>query len=151
MIREAERRRPVPAAVFRVTAERVQWRRKSHHATVATVVRLHQPLHQLALLERRSVIQTEGLHPVSQSAARVEIQDIGPILLVHGHHLALHALRPRHRLPEAPGPPVVITVEAEGVWGGLAELSEALLAVNVVRVGRNQQTTGLELDAVTWA
>lgn len=137
--------------MFRAMAERMQRCRKSHHATVATVVRLHQPLHQLALLERCSVIETEGLHPVSESAARVEIQDISPILLVHGHHLTLHALRPRHRLAEAPGPPVVITVEAEGVWGGLAELSEALFAVNVVRVGRNQQTTRLELDAVTWA
>lgn len=137
--------------MFGVTAERMQRCRKPHHATVATVVRLRQPLHQLALLERCSVIEAEGLHSVSQSAARVDIQDVGTVLLVHRHHLTLHALRPWHRLPKAPGPAVVITVEAEGVWGGLAQMSEALFAVNVVGVGRNQQTTGLELDAVTWA
>lgn len=46
---------------------------------------------------------------------------------------------------------MVITVEAEGVGRGLAELSKALFAVNVVRISWNQQTAGLELDAMTWA
>lgn len=146
-----KRRRPVSAAVFGLTAEGTQRRREPHHAAVATVVSLHQPLHQLALLERGAVVEAEGLHSVSQNAARVDVQDVGPVLLVHGHHLTLHALRARHRLPEAPGPAVVIAVEAEGVWGGLAQLSEALFAFNVVGVGGNQQTAGLELDAVTWA
>lgn len=46
---------------------------------------------------------------------------------------------------------MVIAVEAEGVRGGLAQLSEALFAVDVVGVGGDQQATGLELDAVSWA
>lgn len=118
---------------------------------MTTIMRFHQSLHQLPLLKHSSIVQAQGLHPVSQSAARVTVQHISPILLIHRHHLTLHALRPRHRLPKTPGPPVVITVEAEGVGRGLAELSEALFAVNVVRVSWNQQTARLELDAVTWA
>lgn len=118
---------------------------------MATVVRLRQPLHQLALLKRRSVIKAEGLDSVSQGAAGVDIQNVGAVLLVDRHHLTLHALRPRHRLPKAPCPAVVIAVEAEGVRGRLAQLSKALFAVDVVGVGRDQQATGLELDAVSWA
>lgn len=118
---------------------------------MATVSRLHQPLHQLPLLKHGSVIQTEGLHPVSERAARIAVQHISPILFIHRHHLTLHALRARHRLPEAPGPPVGVAVKAEGVGSGLAELSEALLALDVVSVGRNQQTAGLQLDAVARA
>lgn len=150
-IGEAERGRPVSAAVFWATAENTQRRREAHYATVATIVRLCQPLHQLALLERRAVVEAEGLDSVSQIAAGVDIQDVGPVLLVHRHHLTLHTLRPRHRLPEAPCPAMVIAVEAEGVRGGPAQLSEALFAINVVGVGRDQQTTGLELDAVSRA
>lgn len=44
---------------------------------------------------------------------------------------------------------MVVAVKAEGVRGGLAELSEALFAIDVVSIGRNQQTARLELDAVT--
>lgn len=44
-----------------------------------------------------------------------------------------------------------VAVKAEGVGSGLAELSEALLALDVVSVGRNQQTAGLQLDAVARA
>ena len=44
-----------------------------------------------------------------------------------------------------------VTVKAEGMGGGLAELSEALFALDVVSIGRNQQATGLELDAVARA
>lgn len=118
---------------------------------MATISRLHQPLHQLPLLKHGSVIQTEGLHPVSKRAARIAVQHISPILFIHGHHLTLHALWARHRLPETPGPPVGVAVKAEGVGSGLAELSEALLALDVVSVGRNQQTAGLQLDAVARA
>lgn len=118
---------------------------------MTTIPRLHQSLHQLPLLKHRSIIQTEGLHPVSKRAARITVQHISPILLIHRHHLTLHALWPRHRLPETPGSPVVVTVKAEGMGGGLAELSEALFAIDVVGVGRNQQTTRLELDAVARA
>lgn len=125
--------------------------RKSHNATVATVSRLHQPLHQLPLPKRRSVVQAEGLHPVTQRAACVTVQDISAGLLVHGHHLTLHALRHGHRLPETPGPPVGVTVKAEGVGSGAAQASEALFALDVVRVGGNQQAAGLQLDAVTRA
>lgn len=108
---------------------------------MTTVPRLHQPLHQLPLLKHRSIIQTEGLHPVSQRAARITVQHVGPILFIHRHHLTLHTLRPWHRLPEAPGSPVGVTVKAEGMGSGLADLSKALFALDVVRVGRNQQTT----------
>lgn len=44
-----------------------------------------------------------------------------------------------------------VTVKAEGMRGGLAELSEALFALDVVSIGRNQQAAGLELDAVARA
>lgn len=44
---------------------------------------------------------------------------------------------------------MVVAVKAEGVRGGLAELSEALFTVDVVSIGRNQQTARLQLDAVT--
>lgn len=116
---------------------------------MTTISRLHQPLHQLPLLKHRSIIQTEGLHPVSKRAACITVQHVSPILFIHRHHLTLHALGPWHRLTETPGLPVGVTVEAEGVWGGLAELSKALFALDVVSIGRNQQTTGLELDAMT--
>lgn len=125
--------------------------RKSNNAAMATISRLHQPLHQLPLLEHRSIVQAEGLHPVSKRAAGIAVQHIGPILFIHGHHLALHALRPRHRLPETPGAPMVVTVKAESVRRGQAELAETLSAVDVVGVGWNQQAPGLELDAVAWA
>lgn len=118
---------------------------------MTTVSRLHQPLHQLPLLKHGSIVQTEGLHPVSQRAAGVTVQHISPVLLIHRHHLTLHALRHWHRLPEMPGPPVGVTVEAEGAGSGLAQLSEALFALNVVSVGRYQQAARLQLDAVAWA
>lgn len=44
-----------------------------------------------------------------------------------------------------------VTVETEGVGTGLAELPEALFALDVVGVGRNQETAGLQLDAVARA
>lgn len=50
-----------------------------------------------------------------------------------------------------PGSPVGVTVKAEGVGSGQAELSEALFALDVVGVRRNQQTTRLQLDAVARA
>lgn len=125
--------------------------RKSHTATMAAISGLHQPLHQLPLLKHCSVIQTEGLHPVSQRAASIAVQHVCPILFIHRHHLTLHALRPRHCLPKTPASPVGVTVKAEGMGGGLAELSEALFALDVVSIGRNQQATGLELDAVARA
>lgn len=118
---------------------------------MTAVSRLHQPLHQLPLLKHRSIIQTEGLHPVSKRAARITVQHISPILFIHRHHLTLQAVWPRHRLPETPGLTVAVTVKAEGMGSGLAELSEALFAIDVVSVGRNQQTTRLELYAVAWA
>lgn len=118
---------------------------------MTTISRLHQPLHQLPLLKHRPIIQTEGLHPVSKGAARITVQNISPILFIHGHHLTLHTLWPRHRLPETPASPVGVTVKAEGVGSGLAQLSEALFAIYVVSVGRNQQTAGLQLDAVARA
>lgn len=124
---------------------------ESHDAAVTAVSWLHQLLHQLPLLKHRAVIQAEGLHPVPQGAAGVAVQHAGPVLLVHRHHLALHALRPRHRLPEAPGAPVIVAVEAESVRRGQAELTEALSAVDVVGVGRDEQASGLELDAVARA
>lgn len=46
---------------------------------------------------------------------------------------------------------MAVAVKAEGMGSGVAELSKALFAIDVVSVGRNQQTTGLELDAVAWA
>lgn len=46
---------------------------------------------------------------------------------------------------------MAVAVKAEGMGSGVAELSKALFAIDVVGVGRNQQTTGLELDAVAWA
>jgi len=118
---------------------------------MATIARLHQPLHQLPLLKHHSAVQAEGLHPVSQRAACVAVEHIRPVLFIHGHHLTLHAVRHGHRLPETPGSPVGVAVEAEGVGSGLAELSEALFALDVVRVGRNQQAAGLQLEAVTRA
>lgn len=124
--------------------------RKSNNAAMATISGLHQPLHQLPLLKRCSIVQAEGLHPVSKRAAGVAVQHIGPIFFIHRHHLALHALRPRHRLPETPGAPVVVTMKAERVGRGQAELAETLSAVDVVGVGWNQEAPGLELDAVTW-
>lgn len=133
------------------TADRIQRGGESHHTALATGVRLLQPLHQLALLERGSAVEAQGLHSIPQATARIDIQDVVPILLVHRHHLTLPALQARHRLPKVPGLAVVITVEAEGVRGGLAPMSEALSVVNVVGVGRNEQTARLELDAVTWA
>lgn len=125
--------------------------RKSNNAAMATISGLHQPLHQLPLLKHRSIVQAEGLHPVSKRAAGVAVQHIGPIFFIHRHHLALHGLRPRHRLPETPGAPVVVAVKAESVGRGQAELAETLSAVDVVGVGGNQEAPGLELDAVTWA
>ncbi|TNN80403.1 hypothetical protein EYF80_009427 [Liparis tanakae] len=110
-----------------------------------------RPLHQLPLLKHQPAVQAERLHPVPQRAARVAVEHIGPVLFVHGHHLTLHALRHGHRLPEAPGSPVGVTVEAEGVGRGLAQLSEALFALDVVGVGGNQQAAGLQLEAVTRA
>lgn len=123
---------------------------KSHNAAMTTISRLHQPLHQLPLLKDRSIVQAQGLHPVSQRAAGIAVQHISPILFIHRHHLALHAVRPRHRLPETPSAPVVVAVEAEGVGRGPAELAETLSAVDVVSVGRDQQAARLELYAVAW-
>lgn len=124
--------------------------RKSNYAAMATISGLHQPLHQLPLLKHRSIVQAEGLNPVAKRAAGVAVQHIGPIFFIHRHHLALHALRPRHRLPETPGAPVVVAVKAESVGRGQAELAETLSAVDVVGIGWDQEASGLELDAVTW-
>lgn len=124
--------------------------RKSHNAAMTTISRLQQALHQLTLLKDRSIVQAEGLHPVSQRAAGIAVQHISAILLIHRHHLALHAVRPRHRLSETPGAPVVVAVKAEGVGRGPAELAKTLSAVDVVSVGWNQQASRLELDAVAW-
>lgn len=44
-----------------------------------------------------------------------------------------------------------VTVETEGVGSGLAELSETLFTLDVVSIGRNEQATWLQLDAVTGA
>lgn len=118
---------------------------------MTTVPRLHEPLHQLPLLEHGSVVQTEGLHPVTQGAAGVAVQHIGAALLIHRHHLTLHALRSRYGLAETPASPVGVAVEAEGPRGGLAELSEALLALDLVGVGGDQQTARLQLDAMARA
>lgn len=46
---------------------------------------------------------------------------------------------------------MAVAVKAEGMGSGVAELSKALFAINVVSIGRNQQTTRLELNAVAWA
>ena len=108
---------------------------------MTTVSRLNQPLHQLPLLKHSSVIQTEGLHPVAERAASIAVQHISPILFIHRHHLTLHALWSRDRLSESPGPPMGVTMKAEGMGSGLAELSKALSALNVVSVGGNEQAT----------
>lgn len=44
-----------------------------------------------------------------------------------------------------------VAVEAEGVGSGLAELTEALFALDVVSVCRDEKTAGLQLDAVARA
>lgn len=44
-----------------------------------------------------------------------------------------------------------VAVEAEGARGGLAELSEALFALDVIGVGRNQQAARLQLNAMARA
>lgn len=144
-----QKRRPVSATRRPLRMLQQMYRgRKSHNAAMTTISGLHQPLHQLTLLKDGSVVQAEGLHPVSQRAAGIAVQHIRPIFLIHRHHLALHAVRPRHRLPETPGAPVVVAVKAEGVGRGPAELAETLSAVDVVSVGWNQQASRLELDAV---
>lgn len=149
---QSQERRPVSATRRPLwMLQQMYGGRKSHNAAMTTISRLHQPLHQLALLKDRSIIQAEGLHPVPQRAAGVAVQHIGPILFIHRHHLALHAVWPWHRLPEMPGAPVVVTVKAERVGRGQAELAETLPAVNVVSIGRDQQASRLELYAVAWA
>lgn len=108
---------------------------------MTTISRLYQPLHQLPLLKHCSIIQTEGLHPVAKWATGITVQHISPILFIHRHHLTLHALWAWHRLPETPGSPMGVTVKAEGMGSGLAELAETLLALDVVSIGRNEQAT----------
>lgn len=44
-----------------------------------------------------------------------------------------------------------VTEEAEGMRTGLTELSKTLFALDVVSVGRNQQTSWFQLDAMTRA
>lgn len=44
-----------------------------------------------------------------------------------------------------------VTVEAEGMGGGLAEFPKALFAVDVVSISRNQESARLQLDTVAWA
>jgi len=147
------RRRPVsgPSRMQRAGLAEVDRCGESHNAPVATVVRLHQPLHQLSLLEHGAVVQTQRLHAEPQGAPRVAVQQVGPVLLVHGHHLTLHTLGARHRLPEPPGAAVGVAMETEGAGRGLAQLTEAPCAVDVVGVGRDQQAARLELNAVAGA
>lgn len=118
---------------------------------MTTILRLHQPLHQLPLLKHSSIVQTEGLHSVPERAASITVQHVSPILFVHRHHLTLHGLWPWDRLSKAPGSPVSVAVKAEGVGSGLAEVPEAFFALDVVGVGRNEQTARLQLDAVARA
>lgn len=47
-----------------------------------------------------------------------------------------------------PGAPMGVTVKTEGMGTGLAQVSKTVLVLYVVGVGRNQQTSRLELDAV---
>lgn len=44
-----------------------------------------------------------------------------------------------------------VAVETKGVGGGLTQLAKALLALDVVGVGRDQQAPGLQLDSVAGA
>lgn len=106
---------------------------------MTTISRLHQPLHQLPLLKYSSIIQTEGLHPVAKRTASVTVQHVSSILFINRHHLTLHALRAWNRLPESPGSAMGVAVKAEGMRIGLAEVTEALLALDVVGVGRDEQ------------
>jgi len=112
---------------------------------------LDQPLDQLPPVEDGPVICAECLDPEAQGAAGVAVEDVGAVLLIHGDQLALARLQVGDELPEAPAPAVVVAVEGEGVRGGLAELPEALLAVDVVAVGGHQQPAGPQLDPVPGA
>lgn len=125
--------------------------REANDAAVAAVRGLDQPWDQLPPVEDSPIISAQRLDTEAQGAAGVAVEDIGAILLIHRDQLALSCLQVGDELPKTPALAVVVAVEGERVRSGLAELPEALLAVDVVAVGRHQQPAGAQLDPVPWA
>lgn len=115
---------------------------------MATIAWLHQFLHQLTILKHGAIVQAEGLHPAPQWTPSVAVQDVGAILLVDRHHLALNALGPRDCFSKSPYTPMRVTVEAERVGGGQTHPAKALFTVDVVCIRRDQQTTRLQLNSM---
>lgn len=118
---------------------------------MAAVWGLDQPWDQLPPMENSPVISAQCLDTEAQGAAGIAVEDVGAILLIHRDQLALSCLQVGDELPKTPSLAVVVTVEGKRVRGGLAELPEALLAVDVVAVGGHQQPAGAQLDPMPWA
>lgn len=112
--------------------------REAQGAAMATIAWLHQFLHQLTILKHGAIVQAEGLHPAPEWTPGIAVQDVGAVLLIDRHHLALYALWPGDRFSKPPHTPMRVTVEAERVGCSQTHPAKALFTVDVVRIRWDQ-------------